>query len=1335
MQRLLGARFGMQRGWVQSIVMIAGWLSVSNAPLEQAVMAADWPMWRYGPERGAVTPQAVPDDLRLSWSRQLPVPLKAWPVTQPRLQFDEAPQPVVSGQRIFVPCTVTDSLSAYSTRSGERLWRFQTDGPVRFAPLVDAGRVYCVSDDGYLYCLDAADGSLKWRFNGGPADRRVLGNGRLVSSWPARGGVVLHDQRLFFAASIWPFMGVFLHAVDPQTGEVLWTNSGDGTNYTIQPHGTPSFATIAPQGHLVAVGDSLIVPGGRSVPAVFETNSGRFRHFEYYNKGHGGHAVMAGRRAYFVGGQAYDLRDGTLAKSNIPTFCGRQQVVFVDGKTVRIAAANSQIEQKQATDRVGKKKPGPTELVYETLETHTLAPLGKRVPDTWLFQSGRQLWGVSGTSTVVRYDLPPPGSTQKQPISPAWQATLEGTVVSALAADDRLFVVTNDARLHCFASGTPAARHHELAQSPWNRSQGQLDWRPTVDLILDQEQSLQGIAVCLGVRDGGLVRELLARTQLSVIAIDPDPDVIRQLRSRLVAAGWYGHRASAHVGNLADIGLPPYLARLVISEHAEFAPDLTLKAYSVLRPYGGAAFLPVDSRQLARLTDRQVQISTAGALSVVRRAGALPGAGQWTHQYGNAAQSGVSRDRLVKAPLGLLWFGGVSHAGVLPRHGHGPSPQVAGGRLVIEGADFLRCVDVYTGRLLWQKSLPQLGAYHNVTSHFSGASEVGSNYVTIADRVYVVYGTQLLELDAETGETLFDFSSLKLLSATTGHWGFLAVQDNLLVVTAAPMAIKPPRATGPEMALSYLPSYQWSLQLRSTWRHVRTAIPQLIDVEVRLRSKLSLGFQMSWMLKGTTAESVLNGAERLHNRLVDLFVDPGVESPASKAAQRTGLLLPANDIDSQQYSSSSRRLIVFDRQRRKVLWQRDAKYGFRHNNIAIGNQTVFCIDGLSPAKRYALSRRGAVFDYRPTLYALQGRTGRVSWSTQDQVAGTFLNYSAEHDLLIQGGSKYRDRALDESGRGIIAYRGQNGTVVWKQLDLEYGGPCLLQNDTIFTNGNGGFALDIQTGEQTGWKYSRAYGCNTAIASQHLLTFRSGAAGFCDLLNDAGTGNLGGFRSSCTNNLIPADGVLSAPDYTRTCVCSYQNQASLALIHMPEAEFWTFGAELADGRLGVNFGAPGDRRSPDGTLWLDYPSVGGSTPKILSKLQVDSEFEPLQTFRQHASVVQQGNLKWVASSGVRGLRRIELPAQKKKRYVVRLVFLEPDNLPVGKRVFDISVEGAKLAGFDIVRAAQGSLRQVTREFVVATTRNKIEVQLTPRGDQDTVLSGIELVPAAQAAAGN
>ena len=220
------------------------------------------------------------------------------------------------------------------------------------------------------------------------------------------------------------------------------------------------------------------------------------------------------------------------------------------------------------------------------------------------------------------------------------------------------------------------------------------------------------------------------------------------------------------------------------------------------------------------------------------------------------------------------------------------------------------------------------------------------------------------------------------------------------------------------------------------------------------------------------------------------------------------------------------------------------------------------------------------------------------------VFGTWLSYSEKHDVLIEAGRVARDTMFDEA-HGMRAYRARDGKELW--YDKSYAGPAMLHGETILQDQGGcdllTGALKMRqnpiTGESVPWRWSRNYGCNTPAASEHLLTFRSGAAGYFDLANDGGTGNFGGFRSSCTNNLIVAGGILTAPEYTRTCTCAYQNQSSIALIHMPEAEMWTFfGAKELKGtikRLGLNFGGLGNRKADDGTLWLEYPSIGGKSP--------------------------------------------------------------------------------------------------------------------------------------------
>ena len=232
---------------------------------------------------------------------------------------------------------------------------------------------------------------------------------------------------------------------------------------------------------------------------------------------------------------------------------------------------------------------------------------------------------------------------------------------------------------------------------------------------------------------------------------------------------------------------------------------------------------------------------------------------------------------------------------------------------------------------------------------------------------------------------------------------------------------------------------------------------------------------------------------------------------------------------------------------------------------------------------------------------------------------------------------------------------------------------MIHGETLYTNAirNEGGAVSLVDGEPIQrkhpltdapmpWTYHRAYGCNTVIAAENLFTFRSGAAGFCDI-RTGGTGNFGGFKSGCTSNLIAADGVLNAPDYTRTCTCPYQNQTSLAMVPSDDLESWTFhqfplysGEPSPIRRLGLNLGAPGDRSDKRGLLWLDYPSIGGPSPDPDVKVEGEAEYH-----RRDSRFVEAGSEspRWIHASYVEGLRSMtvrlvpEIPAEKRLEYPV------------------------------------------------------------------------------------
>jgi hypothetical protein len=295
---------------------------------------------------------------------------------------------------------------------------------------------------------------------------------------------------------------------------------------------------------------------------------------------------------------------------------------------------------------------------------------------------------------------------------------------------------------------------------------------------------------------------------------------------------------------------------------------------------------------------------------------------------------------------------------------------------------------------------------------------------------------------------------------------------------------------------------------------------------------------------------------------------------------------------------------------------------------------------------------------------------------------------------------------------------------------------MIHGDTILCGEKG--ACDLMTGAPRGrihpitgqaveWTWTRNYGCNTPAASEHLMTFRSGAAGYFDLAGDGGTGNLGGFKSGCTNNLIVAGGLLNAPDYTRTCICSYQNQASLALVPDRDAEMWTFfGSTEIKGpikRIGVNLGAPGDRRAENGTLWVEHPSVGGKSP--VAPVALDG---PAERFRKHASRIGGSGIPWVAASGMKGLTSLTLTidkaAKEEQPYTVRLHFVEPDGLQPGQRLFDVALQGKEiLKDFDICREAGGADRALVKEFIVPAS-TELKLKFVPRKGS-TLLCGLEV----------
>jgi outer membrane protein assembly factor BamB len=267
---------------ILTIVVILLQAGVSLTAAERNAVD-DWPMYRKDAGRQGVTQSELPDNLQLAWSKQL---LPLTPAFQnKRLQFDAGYEPVVAEGKLLVASSLTDSVKAFDTQTGQLVWTHYTNGPVRFAPAIWNDSVCFGSDDGYLYCVDLHSGMLRWKQQAVPSERLLMGNRRLISVWPVRGGPVVKDGVVYFAAGVWPFEGVFVYAMQIETGKVVWRNDRMGYLFGQQPHNTQAIGGLAPQGYLLIDEDELIVPCSTAYPARLSRLTGELIDFELPSAG------------------------------------------------------------------------------------------------------------------------------------------------------------------------------------------------------------------------------------------------------------------------------------------------------------------------------------------------------------------------------------------------------------------------------------------------------------------------------------------------------------------------------------------------------------------------------------------------------------------------------------------------------------------------------------------------------------------------------------------------------------------------------------------------------------------------------------------------------------------------------------------------------------------------------------------------------------------------------------------------------------------------------------------------------------------------------------------
>ena len=552
--------------------------------------AEDWPTFRHDAARSGITPEQVAPPLAQEWVfTPMHGPEPAWPEEgkeKSRVRFDEAYQVAAVGDAVYFGSSADDKVYCMDAKTGEVRWAAFTGGPVRVAPtVVDQGaadgRVYVGSDDGYVYCLRANDGGVVWKVRAALRGDKVLGNGRMISVWPVRTGVLVDKGVAYFGAGVFPHESLFLCAVKADDGVLIWRNDTYGEEgYKLE------YGGISPQGPLLASDTSVFVPSGRSMPASFNRADGKFQ-FYMAPDGHigGSWALLTENRlvAGVDGKNAFDAKKGSIARDaayawfpGLDLVVGPEyaymvtpdELISLDRKAFKSSGESR--ERAEVSLRVLREK-------AKNLEARKKKALGDEVASiqTELDATAKQIQSLNeekskAEAAVQRWRRPCAlhdalalagdcvyvgGNGGVKAVKPdtgedVWQAPVAGRACGLAVANGRLFVSTNTGKIYSFAKTeappravTPAPNANAFPQDDL----GALCAK-AADAIVAVSGVTKGHCLVLDCGTGRLAYELAKRTELRIICVDPDLQAVDAARKALDAAGVYGSRVVVEQG-------------------------------------------------------------------------------------------------------------------------------------------------------------------------------------------------------------------------------------------------------------------------------------------------------------------------------------------------------------------------------------------------------------------------------------------------------------------------------------------------------------------------------------------------------------------------------------------------------------------------------------------------------------------------------------------------------------------------------------------------------------------------------------------------------------------
>jgi outer membrane protein assembly factor BamB len=411
---------------ILSLNFISGCDSVNSRGNENS--SNDWITYQHDGHRSAKTGiQLDVSSLKKSWIYEAPQPPKpAWygpakwdayanlrDLASMR-NYDPVFHPIIVGDKLYYGSSTDDAVHCLDARTGKEDWIFTTNGPVRIAPTYDNKKLYFGSDDGYAYCINSRNGKFIWKTSPVEKNKKVLNDGRLISFFPVRTGILVREGTAYFGASLLPWKESYLCAVNARSGKV------NGKERYIK-----KYTSLSLEGALLASSKQLIIPQGRISPLFFNRQDGRkLGSLE----GGGGCFVLLTEDEHVLHGPGN--KTGWITDSKVKD--RSKLMTYENGNAIVVSGDFAYLLTKRSLSAYNRKT---KKTLWNATNDNSLS----------LILAGDVLF-TGGVDKVVAFD----SKDGKQ----IWETEVLGKAYGLAVADSALFVSTDEGNIYCFRSGT-----------------------------------------------------------------------------------------------------------------------------------------------------------------------------------------------------------------------------------------------------------------------------------------------------------------------------------------------------------------------------------------------------------------------------------------------------------------------------------------------------------------------------------------------------------------------------------------------------------------------------------------------------------------------------------------------------------------------------------------------------------------------------------------------------------------------------------------------------------------------------------------------------------------